>query len=305
MPKGPENLKDIRESVHALVGIVADLRGPNGCPWDKEQNHRSLARYAIEESHEMVEALEEREAFREAMDPGKTTLKNTAPAELQNINRFAFLTNKFKDELGDVLFQVVLHSQLAAEEGAFTFDDVVASLSEKLVRRHPHVFGDVKVNGTEDVFKNWELIKKAEKEARGEKGALISVPASLPALQRAFAIGEKTNKLKFDWEGPTDVWLKVEEEFSELQEAMDNDVMSEIEHELGDLLFSLAQLARHYELDPEQVLRTANSRFLGRFEKMVAYYREKEAATNNVDEALKKFSALSTEEKEKFWQAIK
>jgi len=287
MPKAPENLKDIR----SLVEIVAALRGPDGCPWDKEQNHSTLARYAIEETFEMVESLEEREALRPK--PGTNSVE------------FISAGHKFKEELGDVLFQVVLHAQLAHEENNFEFTDVVSAISEKLVRRHPHVFADVKVNGTADVFTNWEKIKKAEKAARGEKAALISVPPSLPALQRAHTIGEKTHKLKFDWEGPQDVWLKVEEEYAELQEAMDNDVMSEIEHELGDLLFSLAQLARHYDLDAEQVLRKANSRFLGRFEKMIAEYGRSQATSSSVDEVLKQFSSLSLEEKEKFWQIAK
>lgn len=295
MPKGLENLKDIRERIQALVDIVADLRGPNGCPWDKEQNHSTLARYAIEETFEMVESLEEREAYRRKM--GDSFSPNQAP--------FVSLSHKFKDELGDVLFQVVLHSQLAKEEGSFTFEDVIQSIAEKLVRRHPHVFSDVSVSGIDEVWKNWEAIKKAEKAARGENTALISVPPNLPALQRALAIGEKTHKMKFDWEGPQDVWLKVEEEFAELQEAMDNDVMSEIEHELGDVLFSLAQLARHYELDPEQVLRIANDRFLGRFEKMMQEYRSTTPKATDAEDLLKQFGALSTEEKEKFWTLAK
>lgn len=291
MPKGPGNLKDIRERMNALIDIVASLRGPNGCPWDKEQDHLSLARYAIEETFEMVEVLEEREASRSKLGT--------------NSDSFISLSHKFKDELGDMLFQVVLHAQLASEEKSFTFEDVVQNLSEKLVRRHPHVFGDVKVDGTEEVWKNWEAIKKAEKAARGEKAALISVPPGLPALQRSFVIGEKTKKLKFDWPGPQEVWLKVEEEIDELQEAMDNDVMSEIEHEIGDVLFSVAQLARHYGLDSEQVLRKANARFLGRFEKMIQHYQTVESETPNVEELLKKFGGLSDEDKEKFWQIAK
>jgi tetrapyrrole methylase family protein/MazG family protein len=297
MPKAPENLKDIR----ALVEIVAALRGPDGCPWDLEQNHTSLARYALEEAFEMVEALEEREALRPKAEAPDSKAEFVAPGSVE----FAAATEKFKDELGDVLFQVVLHSQLAQEDGAFGLDDVVQSLGEKLVRRHPHVFGDVKVNGTADVFANWELVKKTEKAARGEKGSLISVPAALPALQRAFSIGQKTHKMKFDWPGPEEVWLKVTEEIDELREAMDNDVIGEIEHELGDVLFSLAQLARHYELEPEQVLRIANTRFLGRFEKMIAGYAAVDAKASGVDEVLQKFAGLSTEEKEKFWELAK
>jgi tetrapyrrole methylase family protein/MazG family protein len=304
MPKGPENPKDIRECIQALASIIADLRGPGGCPWDKEQNHSTLAHYAIEETFEMVEALEEREAFRPKMTESPSTddkEKNTK----KNTDQFSILSEKFKEELGDVLFQVVLHAQLASEEGSFNFADVITSISEKLVRRHPHVFGDVKVTGSADVKKNWEAIKKTEKAARGEKTALISVPSGLPALQRAFTIGEKTHKMKFDWEGPQEVWLKVEEEIAELQEAMDNDIISEIEHELGDVLFSLAQLARHYELDPEQVLRVANTRFLGRFEKMIQGYSDSEVKTSDTEEVLKKFGALSAEEKENFWELAK
>lgn len=288
MPNTPKNLKDIR----SLVEVVSHLRGPHGCPWDQEQTHTSLARYAIEETHEMVEALEERESCRLAN-------KNKTPED------FARATEKFKDELGDVLFQVVLHAQLASEEQAFTFDDIVQNISEKLIRRHPHVFGDTKVSGINDVFANWEKIKKSEKASRGESPSLISVPIGLPALQRAYTIGIKTHKIKFDWETPQEVWLKVEEEIDELKEAMDNDVMSEIEHEIGDVLFSVAQLARHFDLDPEQVLRSANSRFLGRFENMIRIYREKEKKSASANDLLETFSNLSTEEKEKFWKLCK
>lgn len=300
MPKGPENLKDIRECIPVLVKIIADLRGPKGCPWDKEQTHSTLARYAIEETFEMVEALEERETFRRKM-----ALESSNEDGNKNKNSFTALSTKFKEELGDVLFQVVLHAQLASEEGSFDFADVVNSISEKLVRRHPHVFGDVQATDTAEVIKNWNLIKNEEKAQRGEKPSLISVPPGLPALQRAFAIGEKTHRMNFDWQGPQDVWLKVEEEIAELQEAMDNDVMTEIEHELGDALFSLAQLARHYELDPEQVLRAANTRFLGRFEKMIEGYRQAHSKNSEVEEVLQKFGALSSEEKESFWEQAK
>ncbi|MGZ3795136.1 MAG: nucleoside triphosphate pyrophosphohydrolase [Pseudobdellovibrionaceae bacterium] len=300
MPKGPENLKDIRECIQVLAKIVADLRGPGGCPWDKEQTHSTLAQYAIEETFEMVEVLEEREAFRR-----KLGQESSEEEKAKNQELFKSLSAKFKEELGDVLFQVLLHAQLASEEGSFDFADVMTSISEKLVRRHPHVFGDVKVTDAEVVIKNWNRIKKEEKAKRGEKPSLISVPPALPALQRAFTIGEKTHRMNFDWQGPQEVWLKVEEEIAELQEAMDNDVMSEIEHELGDVLFSLAQLARHYELDPEQVLRVANTRFLSRFEKMVEGYQKAHAKTSEIDEVLKKFAALSTEDKESFWELAK
>jgi tetrapyrrole methylase family protein/MazG family protein len=289
--------------VQALVEIVARLREPGGCPWDQEQTHKTLARYTIEEAFEMVEALEERESLRETLRQKLDANPNSFDAE-PFLAKTQGLDQKFKDELGDVLFQVLLHARLAEEDKAFNFFDVVRTLSDKLVRRHPHVFANLAINGLEDVFKNWEQIKKAEKATRGETAPLISVPIHLPALQRAHAIGQKTQKLKFDWAGPAEVWLKVKEEIEELQEAMDNDVQSEIEHELGDVLFSVAQLARHYEMDPEQVLRTANSRFLSRFEKMVGSYgRTKTEVTS--EDVLKNFGELSNDEKEKFWEIAK
>lgn len=294
--------KDISREVQALVEIVARLREPGGCPWDQEQTHSTLARYMTEEAFEMVEALEERESLRAKLDANSNSFAGAKTTDTKAAD------NKFKDELGDVLFQVLLHARLAEEDKAFTFADVVQNLSEKLVRRHPHVFADTEVTGTGDVIKNWEQIKKAEKASRGEKTSLITVPAKMPALQRAFAIGQKTQKLKFDWQSPSEVWLKVKEEIDELQEAMDNDVQSEIEHEIGDVLFSVAQLARHYEMEPEQILRAANARFLGRFEKMVAAFSETQNETqteSSAEDVLKQFGNLSNEEKERFWAIAK
>ncbi|WP_413581140.1 nucleoside triphosphate pyrophosphohydrolase [Bdellovibrio sp. HCB288] len=261
MAKTPADLRNIE----SLVEIVASLRGPDGCPWDKEQTHESLTQYAVEETFELVEAIETKGVERD---------------------------QKMKDELGDVLFQVLLHSQLASERGAFTLNDVIENVAEKLVRRHPHVFGDVKVSNSADVVKNWEEIKKQEKGSAPAYS--LNVPA-LPALQRAYKIGKRTEKFKFDWENVDGVMLKVEEEFDELREALDNDVESEIEHELGDVLFSLAQLGRHLKMEPEQVLRKGNARFEERFNKMVEL-----AKAEGVD-----WGALSTEEKEGYWLKAK
>lgn len=262
----PSNLRHIE----SLVEIVASLRGPNGCPWDKEQTHQSLTQYAIEETHELVEAIEH---------------APESPDYEKNL----------KEELGDVLFQVVLHTQLAAERGAFTLEDVIATISEKLVRRHPHVFGDTKVESSEDVIKNWEEIKKKEKATQSKKSPYsIEVPA-LPALQRAYKIGKRTEKLNFDWNDLTGVMEKVVEEYEELHEALEQEVEAEIEHELGDALFSLAQLGRHLKMEPEQVLRKANQRFETRFNLMVHLTQEDQ----------KDFGALTLEEKETYWQKAK
>jgi tetrapyrrole methylase family protein/MazG family protein len=178
MPKAPtepcKTLSDAPLKVQQLLDIVATLRGPDGCPWDKEQTHLSLTQYAIEECFEMVDAIE-------SLDD-----------------------SKIKEELGDVLFQVVLHAQLASERGAFDFNDLVMSLSEKMLRRHPHVFADTKVSGTADVKKNWEDIKRAEKKSQNlsQDQNILNVPLGLPALQRAYKIGKRTEKLQFDCDNP-------------------------------------------------------------------------------------------------------
>lgn len=264
MARVPSNLRQIE----SLVEIVSCLRGPDGCPWDKEQTHESLTQYAIEETHELVEAIERQE------DHSKD--------------------QKIKEELGDVLFQVILHSQLASERGAFTLEDVIASISEKLVRRHPHVFAGTTVTDSAEVIRNWEEIKKLEKSSDESQIYKLNVPP-LPALQRAYKIGKRTEKLQFDWANTEGVMLKVEEEFDELREALDEGSDKEIEHELGDVLFSLAQLARHLNMEPEQVLRKANQRFEGRFDKMIEF-----ALSEGRD-----WSSLSLENKEEFWLKAK
>lgn len=258
----PKNLRDPL----SLVQIVAALRGPDGCPWDREQTHESLTPYAIEEVSELVEAIE-------SGDDAKT-----------------------KDELGDVLLQIALHAQLAEERGAFNFADVVANLNEKMVRRHPHVFSDVTAETSGEVVQNWEQIKKAEKAARGDSsGKLLDVPLALPALQRAAKIGARTNKLKFDWQNVEQVMEKVREEVAEFEEALDEDVHEAIVHELGDVLFSLAQASRHLGQDPEQCLRQANRRFETRFETMMTIAAEKNWT----------WADLSNEQKETLWSEAK
>ncbi|KHD87829.1 MAG: tetrapyrrole methylase [Bdellovibrio sp. ArHS] len=265
----PTNLRQIE----SLVEIVARLRGPDGCPWDKEQTHESLTQYAIEETHELVEVLEA------PNNPAKDF--------------------KIKEELGDVLFQVILHTQLASERGAFTLADVIEGISEKLVRRHPHVFAGVSVADSEEVKRNWEDIKKAEKAAAlaasggSEPSAspyALNVPP-LPALQRAYKIGKRTEKLQFDWEDAEGAMNKVEEEFTELREAIEEGTDEHVQAELGDVLFSLAQLSRHLDLDPEQILRRGNVKFETRFNKMI-----EQAAADGVD-----WGSLSMDDKDRYW----
>jgi len=269
MPKAPDNLKEFS----ALLKVVEFLRGPDGCPWDKEQTHQSLTRFAIEEAFELGEAI----------DSGDQS--------------------ELVGELGDLLLQVVLHSEIARQEKRFDIHDVIATLNEKMIRRHPHVFGDVKVKNSGEVLANWSQIKAEEK---GTKEFAFDIPAALPALIRSQKIGEKTEKIGFDWDSASAVWEKVKEETGELERELhslsdaesshdSHANLKRIEGEIGDAFFSLAQLARHLDLDAEQCARKANARFEARFAKM----REL------VKAAGKKWESLGADEKEKFWQSAK
>ncbi|MCY3907906.1 MAG: nucleoside triphosphate pyrophosphohydrolase [Anaerolineaceae bacterium] len=222
-------------SFESAQEIIAHLRAPEGCPWDREQTHESLRRFLIEEAWEVLEAIEEGDA--------------AALAE----------------ELGDLLLQIVLHAQIATEEGRFRMSDVLQHIIAKMIRRHPHVWGDVDVQGDPDaVLRNWEELKRAEKAAVGvEEGFLLdSLPRGMPALLEALRLQERAAKVNFDWPHQSQVLDKLREELKELQVAQ-GDV--EREHELGDLLFTLVNLARWMKLEPEGALRAANARFRGRF----------------------------------------
>jgi tetrapyrrole methylase family protein/MazG family protein len=258
MPKAPENLREFE----GLIKVVEFLRGPDGCPWDKEQTHETLTRFAIEEAHELADAI----------DSGDV--------------------NEIRDELGDVLLQVILHSEIARQEGRFDIYDVVQAISEKMVRRHPHVFGDVVAETSAAVLKNWAEIKAAEK---GRKKTLFDVPKGMPALLRAVKIGEKTKKVDFDWDNSAQCWDKVEEELGELQAAVKIGDKSAVEAEFGDLVFSLAQWARHSGIDPEQALRKTNLSFEERFTKMQALVKADG----------REWASLNATDKENYWKKAK
>jgi MazG family protein len=262
----------------SFVEIVEALRGPDGCPWDKEQTHRTLAPYAIEESFELAEAIE-----------------TGAVSEIVG-------------ELGDVLLQVVLNSVVGRQSGEFTLEDVIRGISEKMVRRHPHVFGDTSLKTSKDVLSNWAKVKAEEKAARGQTASpdRFDLPVALPALQRSHKIGDKTQKAGFDWPDAHGVFEKVEEEMQELREefakvprsgvaGLSIDLRTKLEHEIGDVLFSVSQLARHLGLEAEQSLRVANSRFEARYFKMRA----------NVEATGRAWDSLSDTEKEAAWQQAK
>jgi tetrapyrrole methylase family protein/MazG family protein len=275
--KTTSEINEILRQFQSLVEIVARLRGPDGCPWDKEQTQRTLTQYAIEEAYELADAIESGNQ------------------------------SDVREELGDFLFQVILQAQVAKDEGHFDLAQVIASLNEKMLRRHPHVFSDVAVQSISDVWKNWEKLKSQEKA--GRPSPIFSYPRNLPALQAAHKIGVKTERYAFDWEKPEEVFAKVQEEVQETQEAL-NDWEKEptethhrhLEHEIGDALFALSQLARHVDLEPEQCLREANRRFEKRFTQVLARAGEKYGPQFREKEH---FSSLTSEQKEELWQEAK
>lgn len=218
-----------------LVEIMAKLRGPQGCPWDKEQDHKSLKPYLIEEAYEVLEAIESGN------------------------------DSKIAEELGDLLSQVVMHSQLAKERDAFNIDTVARMISEKLIERHPHVFGDKKDLTSGEVLHNWEIIK-SKQATNDDYSMLQGLPKSLPALLKAFRIQEKVGRYGFDWDNIQDVVNKVKEEFSEFESALKkNEDKSELEEEFGDLLFTLVNLGRHLGLQAEESLNKTVVKFMKRF----------------------------------------
>lgn len=256
------------EKFNKLVEVMKRLRAPGGCPWDREQTYLSLRRYIIEEAYELIEAIE-----------------NDDSANMC-------------EECGDLMLQTVFVSCLAEEQGRFDIADVLAHLTEKLIRRHPHVFGDVTVKNSEEVLKNWEQIKVGErKERHADPSLLAGVPRGLPALLRAYRMQERAAKVGFDWPqgDPAPVLAKVEEEMGELREAIAAGKQEEISEELGDAMFAMANLARHLREDPEIALHKACSKFSDRFRLVEA----------GVALSGRKWEDFSLDELEELWQNAK
>lgn len=228
--------------LEGLQWVITRLLGPYGCPWDRQQTHASLRPFLLEETHEVLEALD-------GDDP-----------------------HALSEELGDLLLQIVLHSEMGRQAGTFEWGDVTTAVTEKLIRRHPHVFGDLAVSGSDEVLRNWDAIKKQEQAAQGKvrKSLLDGVPKGLAALAAAQQITQKATKVDFDWPDRSGVWAKVEEELRELREVDPDDQLSRahLEEEFGDLLFAMANLARWLDLDAETALRQANTKFRRRFARM-------------------------------------
>lgn len=225
-----------------LVAIMDRLRDPGGCPWDREQSYATLRGFLLEECYEVVEALDHGDL------PG------------------------LREELGDLLFQIVFLSRLAKEQDAFEAADVVRGIAEKMIRRHPHVFGSDRAEDSREVLRKWEEIKRAEKSsaagAEAERSVLDGIPRALPALLKAQRLGDKAARVGFDWEHADAVFAKVDEELAELRAAVARGEAEAVREELGDALFSLAMLARHLGVDPEEALERGNRKFKSRFEKV-------------------------------------
>jgi len=261
-----------------LVALQARLRAPNGCPWDREQTHATLRTYLIEEAYEVLDAM-----------------KSGDDA-------------KFANEMGDLLLQVIFHSQIATEEGRFTVADVIREVHEKMVRRHPHVFGKKRAKDAAEVLRNWEQIKAQERagaQGRQEHGdvekkeqlksLLDGVPCGLPATMEGLQLTRKASRAGFDWDNAAGVFEKLREEFAELRRASEEKNAAKMEEEMGDLLFAAVNLARFLQVDPEIALKNANEKFKRRFRDM-----EQMSAQNG-----QAFSDVARAEKEELWEAAK
>ena len=259
--------KNIGESFVKILEIMSALRDPKtGCEWDKDQDSSSIKKYCIEEAYEVVEAIENND--------------NDALCE----------------ELGDLLFQVIFHTEINNEKGNFSIIDVIDSLSEKLIRRHPHVFEkDSNTNSKKQIEKNWTNIKQKERIAKGETGILDDIPKTFPAMIRSLKLQKRASENGFDWKNSNDTYKKIEEEKQELKIALIQKKNEEIEEEIGDLIFSVINLSRKLKIDPENALRKTNHKFSARIN-----YIEKELQKGN-----KKFNQSNLVELEKLWNRAK
>lgn len=240
-------MSEAERATAALIELMARLRDPvNGCPWDREQTFATIAPFTLEEAYEVADAIDRG-------DP-----------------------RQLRDELGDLLFQIVFHSRLAQERGWFEFSDVATAIHDKLVRRHPHVFAGAPVEGVESQTRNWEELKARERaeSAAGQESpdtsALAEIPKALPALTRAAKLGRRAARVGFDWQEPAQVRDKVIEELGEVDEALSGGSRERVTEELGDLLFAIANWTLHLKIDPEEALRAANAKFERRFRQMEA-----------------------------------
>ncbi|MFQ5736944.1 MAG: nucleoside triphosphate pyrophosphohydrolase [Thermodesulfobacteriota bacterium] len=260
------NVKKEGPNIEKLTSLMERLRGPDGCPWDREQTLASLVPFIIEEAYEVVAAIDSKDM------------------------------EAIKDELGDLLFQIIFASRIAGEEGSFDLKGVIDASVEKMVRRHPHVFGDQKADTSQEVLRHWAEIKKAEKRGRGEgQGILSGIPEVLPALLRAHKVSKKAARIGFDWQDVQEVFVKVDEELEEFKQEVLRKNAAGMEEEFGDLLFSLVNVSRFIEVNPEDALRKTISKFISRFSHI-----EKKLAENGEE-----ISSASMEDMDRLWKEAK
>jgi tetrapyrrole methylase family protein/MazG family protein len=248
-----------------LVEIIALLRSPNGCPWDREQTHESLKPYLLEETYETLEAID------------------------------AHSPRQLCEELGDLLIQVVLHAQMSREAGEFDIGDVLATVNQKLMRRHPHVFGDVQVSGSEEVTRNWEAIKRSENNSEASRSIMDDIPSNLPALMWADKIQKRWSRVGFDWQDAAPAIEKLREEISEVETARETQDASRITQEVGDLLFAAVNVARLLNVDAEDALRLTIHRVKQRFAKIEEFAKSQGKSLNE----------MTLEEMDAVWNAAK
>ena len=257
-------LKD-KYNIDDLVAIIKVLRAPGGCPWDREQTHESIKKNFIEETYEVVEAINKQS------------------------------TDMLREELGDVLLQIVLHSEMESENGNFSFDDVVNDIVQKLVVRHPHVFGEVVANNTAEALNSWDTVKLKTKGQKNQTESMLSVPRELPALMRAQKIQHKAAKIGFDWDNVGGAVDKLDEEIDELKTAMEQGKRFDIEDEFGDVLFSCVNIARFIDVDSEEALTASTDKFMSRFSLV-----EQMASEQGID-----MKSSSIEELDRLWDKAK
>jgi tetrapyrrole methylase family protein/MazG family protein len=251
--------KDNLDEFATLVDIIARLRGPQGCPWDREQTHLSLKPNLVEECYEVIEAIDQGDS------------------------------RKLSEELGDLLMQIVLHAEIAAEQGNFNIKEVLQKINAKLIHRHPHVFGEVKIKDAHEVVLSWEALKREE---RGGSSPLSGLPKGMPALAYSQAVQRRAARVGFDWKEISEIMEKLVEEVQELRQAINHQQRVQ---EFGDLLFTLANIARRLDIDLEEALRLANERFYCRFS-----YMEEVCCQQGIS-----LDSLSLEEQDKLWQEAK
>jgi len=258
-------MSETLNSLSKLIKITETLMGDDGCPWDKVQTRESLKPYLVEETYEVLEALDENNP------------------------------EKIKDELGDLLYQILFHSKISSLKGEFNFGDVIDNLSEKMVRRHPHVFKGGKLNTPDQVIRQWEEIKKKENNKANQKSILDSIPINLPSLIRAQKLQKKAAKEGFDWEQINEVFDKLDEEIKEFKEAVLKKKNTDIQSEIGDIIFVITNIAKFYKVDAEEALRSTNNKFIKRFQ----YIEQK------IEGKGRTLKDCPLEEMERYWQEAK